>query len=268
MQKQGGGKRNGKQQGGGNDPTCGCDMQAGWPPASSFPRGGLQGGAIKEAKFSFSYNDNEGKSHSYEGTLKKKNNKGNNNKRNNLMNESMTMNNNVNSMNMKTNKTKKNKPSSAPNGYNNLALKGKKYYKKRNSGEVFEITNNGGLGKSMGFYVTPKSGKPYLTQMPPPLENEKPETPNVNLKKTVPITPIKTATEKLETEMPPEPEENEPMTMTNNNNANGDSSPDPESEAPEGEENQGRSLSMNGGRRRRRSTRRKRHGKKKTQRKH
>jgi hypothetical protein len=32
--------------GGGNDPSCGCDMQAGWPSASVFPRGGLQGGGI------------------------------------------------------------------------------------------------------------------------------------------------------------------------------------------------------------------------------
>lgn len=30
--------------GGGNNPSCGCDMQAGWPSASVFPRGGLQGG--------------------------------------------------------------------------------------------------------------------------------------------------------------------------------------------------------------------------------
>jgi hypothetical protein len=266
MQKMGGGK----QRGGGNDPTCGCDMQAGWPSASSFPRGGLQGGGIKEANFSLSWNNNEGKKHSYKGTLKR------NNRNNAIPNNNMPMNNtmNLNVNNKKTtNKNKKrNIASSAPNGYSNLAYKGTKYYKQTNSGEVFEITNNGTPGKSMGFYVTPKSGKPYLTQMPPPLENEPMETPEVNLTRTNPVTPPKKTTVKPNTELPPEPENNEPGSM--NENEEDDNSPDPESEGVnEEEETKVRSLSMNGGRRRRRhrrATRRKRHGhrhgKKKTQR--
>jgi hypothetical protein len=267
MQKMGGGK----QRGGGNDPTCGCDMQAGWPSASSFPRGGLQGGGIKEANFSLSWNNNEGKRHSYKGTLKR------NMKTNRPDNEAanLNMNMNMNGNNKKTTNKKRNIASSAPNGYSNLAYKGTKYYKKTNSGEVFEITNKGSLGKSMGFYVTPKSGKPYLTQMPPPLENEPMETPEVNLTRTNPVTPPKKTTVKPNTEVPPEPENNEPDSM-NTNEEEGDNSPDPESEGVnEEEETKVKSLSMNGGRRRRRHrrvTRRKRHGhrhghgKKKTQR--
>lgn len=54
MQRQGGGscpcsggllKGGSNHRGGGNDPTCGCDMQAGWP--SNLPRGGIQGGGSK-----------------------------------------------------------------------------------------------------------------------------------------------------------------------------------------------------------------------------
>ena len=49
MQKQGGGNcpcSGGLLKGGGNNPSCGCDMQAGWPSASVLPRGGptMQGG--------------------------------------------------------------------------------------------------------------------------------------------------------------------------------------------------------------------------------
>lgn len=49
MQRMGGGgcpcsggllKGGSKQRGGGNNPSCGCDMQAGWPSASVLPRGG------------------------------------------------------------------------------------------------------------------------------------------------------------------------------------------------------------------------------------
>ena len=265
MQKQGGGK----QRGGGNDPTCGCDMQAGWPSASELPRGGLQGGGsgMKQANFSLSWNNNEGKKHSYKGTLKRNNNQTNNSMSvNRGMNNTMSANGameNTMAMNTTRNnkKTNKKRVSSAPNGYSNLAYKGKKYYKQTNSGEVFEITNKGSLGKSMGFYVTPKSGKPYLTQMPPPLENEPIETPEVHLTRTNPITPPKTP--KPTTETPPEPEENE-------SGRTDDSSPDPESEGvndDEEENTKGKSLSMNGGKRRkRRVTRRKRHGTKQTRR--
>jgi len=277
MQKMGGGK----QRGGGNDPTCGCDMQAGWPSASELPRGGLQGGGsgMKQANFSLSWNNNEGKKHSYKGTLKRNNmntntNTNTNTNMNGTMNTNMngTMNTNMNgTMNTNRNnkKTNKKRASSAPNGYSNLAYKGKKYYKQTNSGEVFEITTKGTLGKSMGFYVTPKSGKPYLTQMPPPLENEPIETPEVNLTRTNPITPPKTP--KPTTETPPEPEYNESGSM--NENTTDDSSPEPESEGvdEEEEDTKGKSLSMNGGKRRhrrrnRRVTRRKRHGTKQTRR--
>ena len=148
--------------------------------------------------------------------------------------------------NKRRNKTNKKKVTSAPNGYSNLAYKGKKYYKKTNSGEVFEITKNGSLGKSMGFYVTPKSGKPYLTQMPPPLESETIKTPVNRLSQ--PITPI-SKTQKtntiMPTQLPPEIE-------------NDDASEDIESEAPEGQtESAMKSLSQNGGKRRKRTHKRK-----------
>lgn len=55
-----------RQGGGGNDPSCGCDMQAGWPPASQFPRGGVQGGGAINS-FNLALTNNEGKVTHYKG---------------------------------------------------------------------------------------------------------------------------------------------------------------------------------------------------------
>ena len=238
MQKVGGAKRGGKQRGGGNDPSCGCDMQAGWPPASQFPRGGLQGGgSLNFNEFNLALTKN-GKTRHLKGKWNNEMNEVNEN-----MNETWNMgNNNQNQNEMKTknkkrNKTNKKRVSSAPNGYTNLAYKGEKYFKNKTSGEVFQITESGNVGNSMGYYVTPKSGKPYLTQMPPPLETETLEEQMNRLSQ--PITPMMKSQENfMRTQLPPEPE------MMDN-------SEDYESEAPEGESSSmRRSLSQKGGKRR------------------
>jgi hypothetical protein len=251
MQKMGGGK----YRGGGNDPTCGCDMQAGWPSASTFPRGGLQGGGNWNFnEFNLALTKNGKTRH-----LKGKWNNMNTVEANADEEENISLN-----TNMKRNKTNKKRASSAPNGYSNLAFKGKKYYKKTNSGEVFEATTNGTLGKSMGFYVTPKSGKPYLTQMPPRLENEGTEPPEVNLNRTEPVTPPKKTQGKAETELPPALENNNAEEEDEEN-----SSPEPETEGMDEENESQKSLSMKGGRRHRKTRKtkhKKRHGKKKTHR--
>ena len=233
-----------RQRGGGNNPSCGCDMQAGWPPASEFPRGGLQGGGWDFNEFNLALTKN-GKTRHLKGKW---------NSMENEMNETMNMNANMNmnamSMNNKTNtkkknkrgKTNKKKRSSAPNGYSNLAYKGKKYYKNNNSGEVFEITENGTLGNSIGYYVTPKSGngKPYVTQMPPPAETQYIEELQQENRLSELITPTPKSIElksNYTTQLPPEPET---FNMSENY----------EIEPPEGEVvSTPKSLSLKGGRR-------------------
>jgi hypothetical protein len=245
-----------KQQGGGNDPTCGCDMQAGWPSASQFPRGGLQGGGFDFNEFNLALTKN-GKTRHLKGKWNTEMNEKMNMNEN--MNENMNMNMNENmrnksvkkTSNKKRNKTNKKRGSSAPNGYSNLAYKGEKYLKNNNSGEVFEINENGARGNSIGFYVTPKSGKPYMTQMPPPLETEQ----QIN-RLSQPITPVtksQSTNYNRTTQLPPEVET---FNMAENY----------ETEPPEGQtESRRSSLALNGGARmsrkkyhKRRSTRRRR----------
>ena len=125
--------------------------------------------------------------------------------------------------------------------------------KNNTSGEVFEINENGARGNSIGFYVTPKSGKPYMTQymtqMPPPLKTEQ----QMN-RLSQPITPVtKSQSINYRTQLPPEPEI---FNMAENY----------ETEPPEGQtESRRSSLALNGGGRmtrkkyhKRRSTRRRR----------
>jgi hypothetical protein len=256
MQKQGGGskatpsQRGGKQRGGGNDPSCGCDMQAGWPPASEFPRGGLQGGGLNFNEFNLALTKN-GKTRHLKGQwnteMNENENMNENMNENQFMNENMNENMNetmnmgttnqnksVKTNNKKRNKTNKKRGSSAPNGYSNLAYKGEKYLKNNTSGEVFQITEKGTIGNSMGYYVTPKSGKPYMTQMPPPLETETLEQQMNRLSQ--PITPMpKSQGNIMRTQLPPEL----------------DMSDDYETEPPEGETVSNRkSLSQKGGKRR------------------
>lgn len=143
MQRQGGGK----QRGGGNDPTCGCDMQAGWPPASTFPRGGLQGGAIKNAKFSFSLTNNEGKVHNYKGHVSRSNK-------------------------MKTMKSNRTPMSSAGNEYKPVVYKGKRAYKSITTGNMFTRRKNGTLGSPIKTPASNRNSLKPTTMAPPPVEPE------------------------------------------------------------------------------------------------
>ena len=140
MQRQGGGR----QRGGGNDPTCGCDMQAGWPPASTFPRGGLQGGGIQEANFSFSLKNNEGKVHNYKGHVAR-------------------------SKKMKTMKTTM---SSAGNEYKPIVYKGKRAYKSMTTGNMFTRRKNGTLGSPIKTPASNRNSLKPTTMAPPPVEPE------------------------------------------------------------------------------------------------
>ena len=237
-----------KQQGGGNDPTCGCDMQAGWPSASEFPRGGLQGGAWNFNEFNLAVTKH-GKTRHLKGKW---------NNEMNLANTIETMNLVNNKKNNKRNKTNKKKRTSAPNGYTNLAYKGKKYYKNKGSGEVFEINENGAPGNSIGFYVTPKSGngKPYVTQMPPPFETETLQQYEQENRLSQPITPFTKSQSRnyKTTQLPPEPET---FNMAENY----------ETEPPEGESiSMRRSLAQEGGKRRRKTSKRKHHKRRSTRR--
>ena len=242
-----------KQQGGGNDPSCGCDMQAGWPSASEFPRGGLQGGGSWNFnEFNLAMTKN-GKTRHLKG---KWNNMGNENENNMNMGFNNLENRNKNkNKNKKKNKTNKKSRTSAPNGYSNLAYKGKKYYKNMNSGEVFEINKNGAVGNSIGYYVTPKSenGKPYVSQIPPPFETETLQTEVNRLSQPITLQPKSGMNNFMRTQLPPEAE-------------NFNVSENYETEPPEGQtESRRSSLAMNGGKRKtmkkhhkRRSTRRRR----------
>lgn len=246
-----------RQRGGGNNPSCGCDMQAGWPPASEFPRGGLQGGGgWNFNEFNLAVTKN-GKTRHLKG-------KWNNESENENVNETILENMNMSVINNQTklknknknkkrNKTNKKKRTSAPNGYTNLSYEGKKYYKKNNSGEVFEIRENGNLGNSMGYYVSPRTGKPYVTPLPPPMETEALQEQENRLSQ--PITPAAKSQPNnlIQTELPPEPE-------IENYSENYDT------EAPEGQsESRRSSLAQNGGKRRR-STKRKHHKRRVTRR--
>lgn len=193
MQRMGGGKH----RGGGNDPSCGCDMQAGWPSASELPRGGLQGGGnwnFNEFNLALTKN---GKTRHLKGKWNKNNNgmrpsmnTGNSNMRNNTNNTNNTNNmknnsnntNNTNNMKKMTNNNKKtrkmntmktnNRPmTTAPPPLENLMYEGRLYQTNRASGDTYEN------GKYVGKYIRPNSGKPYLeksgqsTLEPPDYEN-------------------------------------------------------------------------------------------------
>jgi hypothetical protein len=131
-----------RQGGGGNDPTCGCDTQAGWPSAAELPRGGIQGGGTMNFnEFNLALTKN-GKTRHLRGTWNKNNN-GKNTRRNN--------NNNGNGRPM----------TSAPPTLKKLTINGKPYETDMNSGDTFQN------GKYVGKYVRPNSGKPYLNSQTP-----------------------------------------------------------------------------------------------------
>jgi hypothetical protein len=157
----------GKQRGGGNNPSCGCDMQAGWPSASQLPRGGLQGGGnwnFNEFNLALSKN---GKTKHLRGKWNKNNNgnrqtmnnDNNGNKRNTMRNN--TNNNNNNNANRNTtNKrnTMKNNNALPPSNLDKLMYEGKLYETDRRTGKTYEN------GTYVGTYVRPNSGKPYLNR--------------------------------------------------------------------------------------------------------
>ncbi len=141
------------QRGGGNDPTCGCDMQAGWPPASEFPRGGLQGGS-RRLKLNCRVVKNNNKN----------NNRASRNNNNNNNNNTGTLPNSI--------------PSSAPTrSMKKMAYKGKRYFVNRGTRKVYSMLSNGKVGTEVGS-LKMKNGRKTLvrtnkpiTSMPPPLTN-------------------------------------------------------------------------------------------------
>ena len=201
MQRMGGGKYRGKHSGGGNDPSCGCDMQAGWPSASELPRGGLQGGGnwnFNEFNLALTKN---GKTRHLKGKWNKNNNgmrPSMNTSNANMKNNSNTMNtnntnkkNNSNMMNInngnKKNKTmkmntnngnknnKKNIPTTtAPPPLENLMYEGRLYQTNRASGDTYEN------GKYVGKYIRPNSGRPYLEKSMGQSSLEAPNYENTN----------------------------------------------------------------------------------------
>jgi hypothetical protein len=178
--------------GGGNNPSCGCDMQAGWPPASEFPRGGLQGGGkrggavmnFNEFNLALSKNgrtrhlrgrwNNNNNGNNYTNTMNNGNNSNRNNNYNssNMNNNNSNRNNNNNGNNMNTGNGKgasrknNNNSNNMNNGNGNgngtrkaskkLMYEGKVYNYDPESGNAYQN------GKYAGKYIRPNNGKPYL----------------------------------------------------------------------------------------------------------
>jgi hypothetical protein len=143
--------------GGGNDPTCGCDTQAGWPSPSELPRGGIQGGGTMNFNdFNLALTKN-GKTRHLRGKWNAKNSM----KKTMRSMKTMMGSNNIRSMmgtnNMMTNmgSTKK-MVTSAPPDIEPISYKGKNYFTNRVSGDTFRN------GVYVGKYVRPNSGTPYL----------------------------------------------------------------------------------------------------------
>jgi hypothetical protein len=157
MQRVGGAR---KQKGGGNNPSCGCDMQAGWPSASELPRGGLQGGGnMNFNEFNLALSKN-GKTKHLRGKWNKNNGNGNNNSNNNR--KATQKNNNRKNNTNNTNNTNINTISSInatpPSNLDKLMYEGKLYETNRKTGATYEN------GNYVGKYVRPNSGKPYLNR--------------------------------------------------------------------------------------------------------
>lgn len=245
--------------GGGNNPSCGCDMQAGWPPASQFPRGGLQGGGLnnmKSANFQFSLTNKSGKQHKYKGRINANNSM-------NMMNVSAnTSNANLNSRGSKKNKTQKKntnrRATSAPPGMRKIAYQGTPYMEEIATGKTYSLTSNGNKGTFVGTYVRPNSGEPYL-ESPPGAEamennnNNNNMNGNNNNNNNMNIN-------NNNNNMNINNNNNNNMNINNNNNNNNNMQNDYDDENPPEEKN--KRLSMEGGKRRRVTRKRgKKHGK-------
>jgi hypothetical protein len=238
--------------GGGNDPSCGCDMQAGWPPASEFPRGGIQGGGnwnfnefnlalTKNGKTKHlrgKWNTNGMMSPSMNTSNSNMNNKKNTNngKKNNR--KTLKSNTNRKTNNKKTNKTNKNKNknrriTSPPPQLENLMYEGKLYQTNRSSGDTFEN------GEYVGKYIRPNSGRPYLDRN---MEQSAPMTPNSG-----PITPPSTplTPNYAPPNSAPQTLNGEPPSMEENSNEEG--SEEYDTEEMNTNTKTSKTLSMNGG---------------------
>ena len=172
-----------RQRGGGNNPSCGCDMQAGWPSAAELPRGGIQGGGswnFNEFNLALTKNGKtrhlRGKWNKNNGNMKSNNNNTNTKKNNNNKNNNNKKNNNNSNNNKKNNNSRR--ITSAPPNLDKLMYEGKVYETNRETGDTYEN------GEYVGKYVRPNSGKPYLERNTqannygPRTPNYGPQTPN------------------------------------------------------------------------------------------
>jgi hypothetical protein len=156
MQRMGGGK----QKGGGNDPTCGCDLQAGWPSASALPRGGLQGGGNNTTKniqeFNLRFRRKNGTEMHYEGTRVNNSNNNNNNTRKN--NNTTNNNTNTTAIENEPEETISQTVTSAPSTtLKKIVHKGKPYFLSTTM-NVYERSNAGNKGKMVGKLVRGSKG--------------------------------------------------------------------------------------------------------------
>jgi len=179
-----------RQGGGGNDPSCGCDLQAGWPSAAELPRGGLQGGggANNVNRFNLALVNKTGKTTHFRG-YRNQNMENNNNNNNNSMN-SMNSNTSMNSMNSNTSMNSMNSNNSmsinnSMNLENNMSsaemkkvvLNGKRYFTTAN-GNTYTRSAKGKKGNYVGKIVRSNNGSqkinsslPESLGLPPNLED-------------------------------------------------------------------------------------------------
>ncbi len=147
-------------------------MQAGWPSASEFPRGGLQGGGSWNFnEFNLALTKN-GRTRHLRGRWNNGNTMNNNNNNNN--------NNNGNGNTKRKHKTKRRTTSAAP-ALKKLAFKGEMYETNTKTGATYKN------GNYVGTYVRPASGKPYIDFSPktpeygPPNSPMSPKTPEYGM---------------------------------------------------------------------------------------
>ncbi len=117
-----------RQGGGGNNPSCGCDMQAGWPPASEFPRGGIQGGGRRIEDFKLQLRMNNGTVQRYKGT---RNNNNNN--------------------------------TSSARSLKKMPISGKPYYVNKKTRRVYTMLSNGKVGNNVGTLKVKKGKKTIVS---------------------------------------------------------------------------------------------------------
>jgi hypothetical protein len=186
-----------RQGGGGNDPSCGCDLQAGWPSPSELPRGGLQGGGAvnninsfnlalvnktgKKTRFRGYRNQNMTNNNNSNVSMMSNNNNNNtnvsmmSNNSNVSMNSMMTNNSDV-SMNTNNSMNLENNMSSAE--MKKVVLNGKRYFTTAN-GNTYTRSAKGKKGNYVGKIVRSNNGSqkinsslPESLGLPPNLEDD------------------------------------------------------------------------------------------------